>query len=96
MRQLLLALALGVAIGAAAASLVFVTRHHRSWQEQEAQALAHGLACNGTTGLNIACAPITDFHETAAGTWELRLGSPPHARCFHVVLAQPARAHACT
>jgi hypothetical protein len=96
MKRVVVAALVGVALGAGIASLVFLTRPHRIWQEQEARSEASGLACNLTPGLSLACEPIREFRSDGLHTWRLRIEGPGHHMyCYELQTFRPPLQQPC-
>jgi hypothetical protein len=86
----------GLLLGVAMTSLVFLTRPHRAWQEQEARAEASGLACGLSVGLNRSCARILVFRSIGSRAWLIRIGGPGgHLYCYELRTFRSPQRRAC-
>ena len=66
----------GLALGVGITSMLFLTRSHRTWQEQEARAEASNLACGLAVGLDTTCNPILVFWPNGPHAWLTRIAGP--------------------
>jgi hypothetical protein len=87
----------GIAVGIGVASLVFLTRPHRSWQEQAARAEASDLGCGLSVTVFAGCVPTASFRKTGAASWEVRFAGPTRTGklCFELRTFQVPRQHEC-
>lgn len=91
MRRLVLAFAVGAAVGVAVTATVFLPRPRPSWQEQEARSTAHTLACDiAQVGLGARpCGEVLSFRRTAPNTYEARISATRRTYCFRLQAPLP-------
>jgi hypothetical protein len=97
MQRVMVGVVGGLLLGVAITSLIFLTRPHRSWQEQAARAEASDLGCGLSATVFAGCVPTTSFRRTGAGSWEVRFAGPTRTgeHCFELRTFQVPRQHSC-
>jgi len=97
MQRVLVSAVGGMVLGVAVTLLVFFVRPHRSWQEEEAHAVATSLACNRTVGLGVRpCQQIRAFRSDGPDAWRIRIEGPGRRQyCYELRTFRRPQRRAC-